>query len=432
MSRERRGRPRTPRTEGARGRSRGLFRRTTLVAFLAVLGPGLIAASADNDAQGITTYSIIGAKFGYELLWLTLIGGVALLVTQEIGARLGMVTGKGLSALIRERYGVRTAAAVMLLLLVANLGTTAAEFAGMAAAMEVFHVSRYVAVPAGAALVLVLIVRGGYRRIERVFLAMSLFFVTYVISGFLAHPDWGEAMHGLVVPSVQWNGTFLLAAVAMIGTTVTPWGQYFIQAYVVDKALGPEDLVYERADVAIGSMATIVVLFFIVVATAATIHVSGGTITDAGDAAAALEPLAGRFAATLFALGLLNASVLAAGVLPLSTAYATCEALGFEMGLDRGVREAPVFYGVFTGGILLGAVMVLLPGVSLVPVLFLSAAVNGVLLAPILIFLYRLANDRELMGDLVNRRLSNVLAIGTIVVLLTLTAVLLVTIVVAR
>jgi Mn2+/Fe2+ NRAMP family transporter len=394
------------------------------VAFLAVLGPGLISASADNDAQGITTYSIIGAKFGYELLWLTLIGGVALLVTQEIGARLGMVTGKGLSALIRERYGVRVAAAIMLLLLVANLGTTAAEFAGMAAAMEVFHVSRYIAVPIGAAFVLVLILRGSYRRIQRVFLVMSLYYVTYVISGFLAHPDWSAAMHGLVTPSVQWNGTFLLAAVAMVGTTVTPWGQYFIQAYVVDKALGPEDLNYERADVAIGTTATIVVLFFIVVATAATIHVTGGSIKDAGDAAAALEPLAGRFAATLFAFGLLNASLLAAGVLPLSTAYATCEALGFEMGLDRGVREAPVFYGVFTGGIVLGSVLVLLPGVSLVPVLFLSAAVNGLLLAPILIFLYRLANDRELMGDLVNGRLTNVLAIATIVLLLSLTVVL--------
>jgi NRAMP (natural resistance-associated macrophage protein)-like metal ion transporter len=396
-----------------------------------VLGPGLIAASADNDAQGITTYSIIGARFGYELLWLTLIAGVALLVTQEIGARLGMVTGKGLSALIRERHGVRAAAAVMLLLLVANLGTTAAEFAGMAAAMEVFHVSRYIAVPLGAALVLVLILRGSYRRIERVFLVMSLFYVTYVISGILAHPDWGAAAQGLV-PSVQWNGRFLLAAVALVGTTVTPWGQYFIQAYVVDKALGPEDLTFERADVALGTTATVVVMFFIVVATAATIHVSGGSITDAGDAAKALEPLAGRFAATLFAFGLLNASLLAAGVLPLSTAYATCEALGFEMGLDRGVREAPVFYGVFTGGILLGAVLVLLPGVSLVPVLFLSAAVNGVLLAPILIFLYRLANDRELMGDLANSRLSNALAIATIAMLLTLTAVLFVSLLVAR
>jgi Mn2+/Fe2+ NRAMP family transporter len=300
-----------------------------------------------------------------------------------------------------------------------------------AAAMEVFHVSRYIAVPLGAALVLVLILRGSYRRIERVFLVMSLFYVTYVISGILAHPDWGAAAQGLV-PSVQWNGRFLLAAVALVGTTVTPWGQYFIQAYVVDKALGPEDLTFERADVALGTTATVVVMFFIVVATAATIHVSGGSITDAGDAAKALEPLAGRFAATLFAFGLLNASLLAAGVLPLSTAYATCEALGFEMGLDRGVREAPVFYGVFTGGILLGAVLVLLPGVSLVPVLFLSAAVNGVLLAPILIFLYRLANDRELMGDLANSRLSNALAIATIAMLLTLTAVLFVSLLVAR
>ena len=415
---------------GARGRSRGLFRRTTLVAFLAVLGPGLIAASADNDAQGITTYSIVGAKYGYELLWLALIGAMALLVTQEIGARLGMVTGKGLAALVRERFGARPAAAAMILLLIANLGTTAAEFAGMAAALELFHISRYIAVPVGAALVLMLIMRGTYKRIERVFLIMSLFYVAYVISGILAHPDWSSAVHHLLVPTIHWNATFLLTAVAMVGTTVTPWGQFFIQAYVVDKALGPEDMAYERADVAIGTTMTTAVLFFIVVATAATIYAHGGvTINDAGDAAKALEPLAGRFAATLFALGLLNASVLAAGILPLSTSYAVCEAFGFELGLDRGVREAPVFYGVFTGAIVIGAIVVLIPGVPLVPILFLSAAVNGVLLAPLLIFLYLLANDKELMGEYRNGRVANVLTIVTIGILLSLTAVLLITLI---
>jgi NRAMP (natural resistance-associated macrophage protein)-like metal ion transporter len=397
-----------------------------LVAFLAVMGPGLISASADNDAQGITTYSIVGAKFGYELLWLAVVGMLALVVTQEVGARLGVVTGKGLAALIRERFGVRPAAAAMVLLLLANLGTTAAEFAGMAAAMEVFHVSRYIAVPLGAAFVTILILRGTYKRIQQVFIVMSLFYVSYVISGIMAHPDWHAALHGLVVPTIHTNSAFLLTAVAMVGTTVTPWGQFFIQAYVVDKALAPEDLRYERWDVAIGTTLTIVVLFFVVLATAATIWAhGGGAINDAADAAAALAPLAGSFAVTLFAFGLLNASLLAAGVLPLSSSYAICEAFGFEMGLDRGIREAPVFYGIFAGAIVLGAGFVLLPGISLVPVLFLSAAVNGVLLAPILIYLYVLANDEELLGEHRNGRLANVLLLGTITLLLGLTLVLL-------
>jgi NRAMP (natural resistance-associated macrophage protein)-like metal ion transporter len=420
--------PQTP-ARGHRGRSRGFRRRTALIAFLAVMGPGLITASADNDAQGITTYSIVGARFGYELLWLTLIAGLALFVTQEIGARLGIVTGKGFAALIRERFGVRIASVAMLLLLAANLGTTAAEFAGVAAALELAGVSRYVSVPIAATLVLLLIVRGSFRRIERVFILMSLFYVSYILSGVLAHPDWSEALHSLVTPHMQWDAAYMLTAVAMVGTTVTPWGQFFIQAYVVDKALAPEDLHYERLDVAIGVTATCVVLFFIVVATSATIHAQGGTITNAADAAVALEPLAGRFAALLFGLGLLNASLLAAGVLPLSTSYAVCEAFGFEFGLDRRLRDAPVFYGIFGVFIVVGAGIVLIPGAPLVPILFLSAAVNGVLLAPILIYLYILANDRDLMGAYRNRRSTNVLTLATIALLLTLTAVLLVTII---
>lgn len=392
-----------------------------------MVGPGLISAAADNDAQGITTYAVVGSRYGYALLWLIPIAGLALFVTQEVGARIGVMTGKGLSSLIRERFGVRLAAFAMLLLLVANLGTTAAEFAGIAAAGGIFGIPRAIAVPAAAAVVMVLILRGGFRRIERVFIVMSLLLLAYVISGLLAQPDWSEAVRGLTTPSLHLDGPVLLAAVALVGTTVTPWGQFFIQAYVVDKALAPEDLGYERADVGVGVSGTIIVAFFVIVATAATIHVAGGTITDAADAARALEPLAGRFAAELFALGLLNAALLGAAVLPLSTSYAVCEALGFEFGLDRGIREAPVFYGLFAGVLAIGAVIVLLPGVSLVPVLLISAAVNGVLLAPILIFLAFLANDRELLGARANGRLGNVLLIGTIVLLLLLTAVLVIT-----
>ena len=414
------------------GRARGLLRRRAgLVAFLAVVGPGLITASADNDAQGITTYSITGARTGYALLWLLPIIGISLAVTQEIGARIGMTTGKGLGALIRERFGVRPAAIAMLLLLVANVGTTTAEFAGIAAALEIFGVTKYLSVPIAAVLVFWLVAKGGYRRIERVFLVLSAVYVSYVISGFLAHPDWGQAVRGVTVPSFETSPIFVLTAVAMVGTTVTPWGQFFIQAYVVDKSLGPEDVRYERLDVFLGAVVTCMVIFFIIVATAATIHATGGSIVDAKDAALALEPLAGRFAEGLFAFGLLNASLLAAGILPLSTSYAVCEAFGFELGLDEYVRDAPVFFGTIAFTIVVGVLVVLIPGIPLVPILFVSAVVNGVLLAPILGYLYVLSNDRELMGELANGRFANVLTLATIVLLILLTVVLVVASIVA-
>jgi len=401
--------------------------RVRVVAFLAVLGPGLITASADNDAQGITTYSLAGARYGYSLLWLLLFVVVSLAVTQEIGARLGIVTGKGLASLIRERFGVRLAAAAMVLMLIANLGTTAAEFAGIAAALEIFGVSRFISVPLAAAAVFLLISRGSYRRVERVFLVLSALYISYIISAFLAHPDWSEAFHGLTSPHVEPTLPFMVMAVAIVGTTVTPWGQFFLQAYVVDKDLGLENIGYERADVFAGALVQGVVAASIIVATAATIFVTGLTIVDAKDAALALEPLAGRFAETLFAFGLLNAGFLAAGILPLSTSYAVCEAGGFEMGIDRSAREAPVFYGVFAFSILFGAVLVLLPGVPLVPVLFLSATINGVLLTPILVYVYVLANDRPLMGEHRNGKLSNVLAMFTIVMLALMSVALLAT-----
>lgn len=402
------------------------------MAFLAVVGPGLITASADNDAQGITTYSLVGARTGYALMWVLPLALAALVVTQEIGARIGIVTGKGLGALIRERFGVRPAALAMLMLLVANLATTAAEFAGIAAALEIFGVTKYLSVPIAAVLVLVLVAKGGYRRVERILLIGSAVFIAYIISGFMAHPDWGAAFNGLVTPSFNRDTIFVLTAVGMVGTTVTPWGQFFIQGYVVDKGLGPDDLRYERGDVFLGQIAMGTVVFFIIVATAATVFATGAKIVDAQDAARALEPLAGRFAETLFALGLLNASLMGAGILPLSTSYAICEAFGFELGLDQYIREAPVFYGTLAFAIVFGALVVLIPGIPLVPILFVSAVVNAVLLAPILVYLYLLANDRDLMGDLRNGRLANVLTIGTIVLLVSLTIVLAVAPLIAR
>lgn len=394
-----------------------------MLGFLAVLGPGLITASADNDAQGITTYSLAGAQTGYRLLWLLILVVIALGVTQEMGARLGMATGKGLGALIRERFGVRAAAWAMGLLLIANLGTIAAEFAGIATALQIVNVPKYASVPISAAAVFMLIARGSYKRVERIFLVLSLVYLSYVISGVLANPDWGGAARNMIAPSVTPSRTFLLAAVTLVGTTVTPWGQFFIQAYVVDKGLTTEDLRYERADVFIGAFVTGFIAFFIIVAAAVTIFRTGARVNDAADLAAALRPLAGRFASILFGLGFLNASFLAANILPLATAYPICEAFGFELGVDRKIREAPVFYGVFASSIALGAGLVLLP-VPLLPILFLTAALNGVLLGPILIFVYRLCNDPEVVGAHVNGRIGNALSASTIALLLALTAML--------
>lgn len=393
--------------------------------FFAVLGPGLIAASADNDAQGITTYSVAGARTGFKLLWLVIVVIIALAVTQEMGARLGMATGKGLGALIRERFGVRAAAWAMALLLVANLGTITAEFAGIATAMQIFGVSKFVSVPIAAVVVFALIARGSYKRIELVFLLLSVVYLSYVVSGILAHPPWSEAVHAIVVPRIVPTRTYLIAAVTLVGTTVTPWGQFFIQAYVVDKGLTIDDLNYERADVFVGSFTTGLIAFFIIVAAAVTIFATHVVVNDAADLAVALRPLAGHFASTLFAIGFLNASLLAACVLPLSTAYPICEAFGFELGVDHKIREAPVFYGVFGLSIAFGAGVVLLP-IPLLPILLVTAAINGLLLAPILVFLYILCNDAEVLGERKNGRLANVLAAGMIGLLLVLTVVLVV------
>jgi NRAMP (natural resistance-associated macrophage protein)-like metal ion transporter len=398
-----------------RPRRRLLPRKTGIVAFLAVLGPGVITAAADNDAQGITTYSLTGAETGNKLLWVLPIAIAMLMLTQEMGARLGMASGKGLAALIRERFGARAAAIAMVLLLVSNVGTTAAEFAGIAIALSIVHVSPFISVPVAAVLIMVLVMRGSYRRVERVFVLMAVIFLSYIVSGLLSHPDWGEATRGLLIPTLTPTSTMLIFAVSVVGTTITPWGQFLIQALVVDKRLSGDDMRLERGDIMLGNFIAGLVAFFIILACATTIHATGGRIVDAGDAAIALRPLAGSFAAFLFGFGLLNASFLATGILPLSTAYAVCEALGFELGLDRKVREAPVFYGTFVFSIVVGAVIVLLPFTSVLSILFLSATINGLLLAPVLIFTLMLANDRDIMGPFKNGRLANTLAAITVV-----------------
>ena len=377
-----------------------LIRAGSLAALLAVVGPGLLAGLSDDDPAGITTYSILGAKYGYELLWVLALSTAALIVFHELGVRLGIVTGKGLLTLVRERFGPRAAALVLGALVIANTGTLCAEFAGVAAGMELLGgMSRYLSVPLAAFGVSLLVLRGSFRHVEHVLLALSAVFVAYVISGVLAHPDWAAAAKGLVVPDLPFNREAVLVAVATIGTTLAPWGLAFIQSYAVDKRLQIKDLRYERIDVITGAVLTGVIGFFVVVACAATLHVSGIEINDASDAARALEPLAGDTAATLFGLGFLGAALLAAAIVPLSTAYSISETFGKKADLNDTFEEARPFYISYAVVVITAAVLVLIPGAPLIPILFLSQALNAVLLLVLLPFMRSLGKDRELMGE---------------------------------
>ena len=377
-----------------------LLRRGSLIALFAVVGPGVLAGLSDDDPAGITTYSIVGAKYGYELLWVLALSTIALVVFHELGARMGIVTGKGLMALIREHSGKRAAQIALGALVIANTGTLCAEFAGVSAALEILGgVSRYVSVPLAAVGVSLLVLRGSFRRVEHVLLALSAVFVAYVLSGFLSHPDWSATAKGLVVPSIPLNREAILVAVATVGTTIAPWGLAFIQSYAVDKRLRIKDLRYERIDVITGAVLTGVVGLFIVVACAATLHAEGITIDDAGDAARALEPLAGSVASTLFALGFLGAALLAAAIVPLSTAYSVSEASGARADLNDSFAEARLFYCSYGVVVALAATLVLIPGAPLIPILFLSQALNAVLLLVLLPFMRRLGRDPAVMGE---------------------------------
>jgi NRAMP (natural resistance-associated macrophage protein)-like metal ion transporter len=377
-----------------------LLRAGGLAALLAVVGPGILAGLSDDDPAGITTYSILGARYGYELLWVLAISTAALIVFHEVGVRLGIVTGKGLLTLVRERFGGRAAALVATALVIANTGTLCAEFAGVAAAMDLLNgTSRYVSVPLAAIGVSILVLRENFHRVEHLLLALSSVFVAYVVAGILAHPDWGEAARGLVVPSIPLERDALLVAVATVGTTLAPWGLAFIQSYAVDKRLRVADLRYERADVIVGALLTGVIGFFVVIACAATLHAQGIDVDDASDAARALEPVAGSAAATLFGLGFLGAALLAAAIVPLSTAYSISEALGRRADLDRSFREERTFYLSFAVVTAVAAGIVLIPGAPLIELLFLTQALNAVLLLVLLPFIRSLAMDRELMGE---------------------------------
>jgi Mn2+/Fe2+ NRAMP family transporter len=374
------------------------------------MGPGIITGIVDDDATGITGYAIAGGRFGYSLLWVLILTVVTLAVVQEMAARMGAVTGKGLADLIRERFGVRTTAVAMLALLIANVTTVVAEFAGIAGASEIFGVSRYVAVPAAAALVFLVVVYGSYRRVEVVLLTVSLVFVSYVITGFMAKPDWGAVGGHLVVPTFHLTLPYLTILIGLIGTTITPWMQFYLQSSVVDKGLGVREYTLVRLDVWVGSFLTNFIAFFIIVTTAATLFVHGKPADTVTDVAQTLRPLAGDFAARLFAIGLLNACLMAAAVLPLSTAYAVCEAFGWERSVNRPLREAPAFFGLFAALIAVGAAAVLIPGVPLLTLMFLPNVVAGILLPLILFLMLKLVNDRRIMGSWVNSPVQNVIA----------------------
>jgi NRAMP (natural resistance-associated macrophage protein)-like metal ion transporter len=391
----------------AQGVRRTVARRPGLFAYLAILGPGMITANAGNDAGGIATYATIGADHGYRLLWTLIPITISLGLVQEMCARMGAVTGKGLADLIRERFGVRWTALVMLTFLIANAGVTASEFIGIAAAMELFGVPRFVSVPIAAVSIWWLVVKGSYRRVERVFLVMSLVFLGYIVSAFLARPAWGTVAHFLVRPSFSFEKAYLFTIVALVGTTISPYMQVFIQSSVVDKQLTVDDYKQVRADVWIGTFVSNAIAFFIIVSTAATLNKFNIHIESAADAAQALRPLAGPYAQMLFAIGLFGASMLAAGVLPLATAYSISEAFGFEKGVSSSFREAPIFLGVFTFLVAAGAFIAMMPGLPLIQVLIVTQVINGMLLPVVLIAILRLVNNRELMGAYVNGRLYN-------------------------
>ncbi len=390
--------------------------RRTWIAFAAVIGPGLLAGLSDDDPAGIATYSILGAEYGYELLWVLAIATASLIVFHELAVRVGIVTGQGLMGLIRDRYGVRWAALALVALVIANVGTAMAEFAGIAAGAELLGLSRLVAVPFAALGVALLVLRGRFHRVEHVLLALSAALVAYVGAGLIAGPDWGAAAQGAVVPRMDTTSAALLAVTATLGTTLAPWGLAFIQSYAVDKRLTPRDLKWERVDVVAGALMTGIIGAFVVIACAETLHPAGQSVDSAADAAEALRPLAGDAAALLFAAGLVGAGLLAAAILPLTTAYSVSETLGYEAALDDPVREAPVFYGTYAFVLVTGALVVLIPSVPLVPVLFLTQVLNAVLLLPLLVFLVALGRTEDVMGEHATGRAGLVAAVGAVVI----------------
>jgi len=401
--------------------------------FLSVLGPGLITGSVDNDAGGISAYSVAGAHYGYLLLWTLIPCFIALLVVQEMNARMGIVTQKGLADLIRENFGVKITFFIFLGLLVADIGNTATEFAGIAGSLQVFNLSKYITVPIAVILVWLLVVKGTYKSVEKIFLVFSVFLLSYVFSALLAHPDWHQIGNSLINPIPSFNGAhgegidaaWISTVIGLIGTTIAPWMQFYMQSSVIEKGIKISEYKYELMDVILGCTVTVVVAFFIIVACAATLNKQGITINEAKDAAVALKPLAGNLASAIFAFGLLVASIFSATILPLATAFYICEAFGFEAGVDKTMKDAPEFYGLFTAIIIIGATIILIPGAPLLQISLGSQVINGMLLPVVLICMMLMVNKRDLMGEYINNKFKNWVGWTTIVILIALTMVLL-------
>ena len=388
---------------------------------LSILGPGLITASADNDAPGIVTYSVAGATYGYKLIWVILVITIGEVVILEMAARMGAVTGKGTADLIRERFGVKISTLAMLLLIVANLATTVAQFAGVAAAGELFGISRYISVPIAAVVMTFIVLKAEYKYVERVLLVLCLASLSYVVAVFTVKPDWAAIGQAIIRPQIELSGDFLVTMLAVIGTTITPWAIYYLQASVADRGVDMKEYRYTRLDVSFGSAWGNVISAFILIVTAATLYVNGVAVNDAKDAALALQPLAGEASSILFSVGLLGASLLAVSVLPLSTTYAFCEAYGFERGLNRKVKEAPVFYGMLIAIMAISSLVVLIPNAPLFQMMILSQTLNAMLLPVLLILVLKLANSKEIMGKYTNSKLTNILAIGITLLIVVVT-----------
>ncbi len=392
----------------------------SFIIFLSVMGPGIITANVDNDAGGITTYSLAGAQFGYNLLWTFIPMIIALAVIQEMGVRMGIVSGKGLADLIREKVGIKFTFLMMIALLLANFGNVLAEFSGIAVSAGIFGVPRLVALPAAALFVWLLVVKGTYKSVEKVFLLASSLYLSYIVAGFLAQPDWGLAAKSVILPQISLSTAYITMVIGMVGTTIAPWMMFYIQSSVVEKGISLKNLKYSKVDAIFGAIVVNIVAFFIVLACAATIHTNGIQVNNVADVSNALVPLAGQYASILFAFGFLNASLFAASILPLSTAYYICESLGFEAGVSKGFREAPVFHGLYLGLIILAVIIILIPSVPLLTILFLSQVANGLLLPFVLILMLLIINDKRVMGEYVNSKLFNFIAIATVVIVMAL------------
>jgi len=399
----------------------------SLIVFLSVMGPGIITANVDNDAGGITTYSLAGSQFGYDLVWLFIPMIIALAIIQEMGVRMGVVSGKGLADLIREKVGLKLTFVMMIALLAANMGNILAEFSGIAVSSGIFGVPKFIALPVAALFVWLLVVKGTYKSVEKVFLLASLVYLSYIVAGYLSQPNWALAAHNLVVPQISLNTAYITMVIGLVGTTIAPWMMFYIQSSVVEKGITLKNLKYSKLDAVFGAIVVNIVAFFIVIACAATINANGIQVNDVVDVSTALVPLAGQYASLLFAFGFLNASLFAASILPLSTAYYVCESLGFEAGVSKSFREAPVFHGLYLGLILLAVIVIMLPNVPLLSILYLSQVANGILLPFLLILMLLIINDKHIMGEHVNSRLFNYIAWATVVIVMGLSISLVIT-----